>query len=307
MSQKIVVTGASGFIGKALVQCLAEQYQVVAPLRQAVDFGTDAIQVPIIQDIGHLPAECDWLANTDVVIHIAAMAHRVGAALADFQRVNTQATLALAQKAVDYGVKRFIFISSIGVLGASNSVPFKFNDTPAPEEPYAVSKLQAEIGLTQLAKATGLELVIIRPPLVYGPGAPGNFSKLNNLVSSGLPLPFGKVNNKRSFVALANVVDLISTCITHPKATNQTFLVSDDHDISTTELLKLMALAKGKAVWLLPVPVSCLTFVAGCFGKKALIQKFCGNLQVDINHTKTTLNWQPPLSVADGIAQCFKD
>lgn len=249
------------------------------------------------------------LQAVDVVIHCAAQAH-IGKGFierqADFYQINYDTTLKLARQAKDAGVKRFVFISSIGVNGSHNRHwAFKYDDVAAPWDEYTQSKYAAELGLRQLAKETGLEVVIIRPPLVYGANAPGNFGKLINAIRNGHFLPLGAINNQRSFVALDNLVDLIITCVTHPHAANQTFLVSDDEDISTTQLLEMIARAAGKSPRLLPVPMSWLRLAGKLTGKQAVIERLCGNLQVDISHTKVTLGWQPPISVEEGIRRCF--
>jgi UDP-glucose 4-epimerase len=304
----ILITGSTGFVGSTVLTALVKAgVSLIAPVRKVTpDHSLPKLQQVEIADLSDIGANLLQLYKPDVVIHIAAKAHAGGVSLAEFRRVNTDATLQLARAAADSGVRRFIFLSSIGVHGISSAKPFQVTDTPAPVEDYAISKLEAEIGLEQIAANTGMEVVIIRPPLVYGPNAPGNFGKLAKLAQKNLPLPLGAIHNKRSLVALDNLVDLIVTCIDHPKAANQTFLVSDDQDISTTELLKLMTRAAGKKPWLLPVPMSWLKLAGKLTGKQAVIDRLCGNLQVDISHTKETLGWKPPVTVEEGIARCFK-
>ncbi len=222
--------------------------------------------------------------------------------LEDFREVNTHGTLNLAQQAADAGVKRFIFISSIKVNGESTELglPFKSDDHFIPTDPYGLSKYEAEVGLRKIAEKTGMEVVIIRPPLVYGPGVKANFAAMMKWVNKGLPLPFGGIkNNKRSLVSVDNLVDLIITCIDHPKAVNQTFLVSDDEDLSTSQLLSNMASALNVPNRLLPIPASWLSLVAKLLGKPAIAQRLCGSLQVDISKTKKLLNWRPPYSTAE--------
>lgn len=305
-AEKILLTGSTGFIGRAVLTRLrAENVQIVAPVRAESDVKWHDVQAPVIADISEFGAFFSEVCGVDTVIHIAAKAHVLGVSLTEFRRVNTVAALELANSAAASGVKRFIFLSSIGINGINNVIPFNVVDEPAPVEDYAVSKLEAEIGLKQIAADTGMEVVIIRPPLVYGPSAPGNFGKLANLARKNLPLPLGAVHNKRSFVALDNLVDLIITCIDHPKAANQTFLISDDQDVSTTELLQMMTRAAGKTPRLIPVPVSWLRFIAKLIGKQAIIERLCGNLQVDIQHTKATLGWKPPMTVEEGIRRCY--
>lgn len=303
---KILITGATGFIGRALLEYLNHgDGFIVAPARRPLTTLPSNVVMPLLSDITVLPDRHDWFNGCNIAIHIAAKAHAAGEPLSVFRHVNTNATLSLARSCADAGVKRFIFLSSIGVNGIGSFKPFTSRDTPAPVEDYAVSKLEAEIGLKQIAKETGMEVVIIRPPLVYGPAAPGNFGKLVQLAKRNLPLPFGAIPNKRSLVALDNLVDLIVNCIDHPKAANQTFLVSDDRDVSTTELLQMMTRAAGKKPRLIRVPVSWLKLAGKLTGKLAVIDRLCGNLQVDISHTKDTLGWTPSITVEEGITRCF--
>jgi nucleoside-diphosphate-sugar epimerase len=228
--------------------------------------------------------------------------------LAEFRRVNVDGTLNLARQAVVAGVKRFIYISSIKVNGEQTSIAQQFAaaDTPAPEDAFGISKWEAEQGLQQLATETDMDIVIIRPGLVYGPGAKGNFSSLVRLVEKGLPLPLGAIRNKRSLVALDNLVDLIITCIDHPAAANQVFLAGDGQDLSTTELLRGVAQAMGKPSRLVPVPTSLLMLGATLLGKKAVAQRLLGSLQVDISKARDLLGWEPPITVEEGLRRCFE-
>jgi nucleoside-diphosphate-sugar epimerase len=303
----ILLTGASGFVGKAVLNALTQaDVSIIAPVRKIIaGCLIDQVQQVTVSELADIDANLFQLYQPDVVIHMAAKAHVAGIPLAEFIQLNTDATLSIAKAAAHSGVRRFIFLSSIGVNGISNTKPFSINDTPMPVEDYAVSKLNAEIGLKQIAADTGMGVVIIRPPLVYGLNAPGNFGKLAKLAEKNLPLPLGAIHNKRSLVALNNLVDLIVTCIDHPNAANQTFLVSDDQDVSTTELLEMMTRAAGKTPRLLPVPVSWLKLAGRLTGKQAVIDRLCGNLQVDITHTKQTLGWVPPITVEEGIRRCF--
>ncbi|KOO58349.1 nucleoside-diphosphate sugar epimerase [Rheinheimera sp. KL1] len=304
---KVLLTGATGYIGKALLASLASKaYLVVAPVRTPLFSLPENVEMPLLKDISMWPDDCNWFTGCDVVIHLAAKAHLQGESVAEYNRVNRDATLNLARLANATGVKRFIFLSSISVNGQTSIKPFDILDRPLPVEDAAVSKFEAEIGLQQIALETGMEVVIIRAPLVYGPNAPGNFGKLLALTQKNLPLPLGAVHNKRSLVALDNLVDFIITCMTHPNAANQTFLVSDDNDISTTELLQMMSYAAGKIPMLLSVPVSWLRLAAKFIGKQVVIDRLCGDLQVDISHTKQTLGWKPPITVLDGIRRCFE-
>ena len=307
MQNKLLITGASGFVGKALVAKLDNRQLVL--LGRAAPQQTDKayFQLDLAADTDYSSA----LAAVEVVIHSAARVHMMhdnaAEPFAAFRQVNTQGTLNLARQAAAAGVKRFIFLSSVKVNGEATAegMAFSNHDTPAPQDAYGISKAEAEAGLKQIAAETAMEVVIIRPPLVYGPGVKANFAAMLKLAQKNLPLPLGAIHNKRSLVALDNLVDLIVTCIDHPKAANQTFLVSDDQDVSTTELLKLMTRAAGKTPWLIPVPMSWLKLAGKLTGKQAVINRLCGNLQLDISHTKHTLGWTPPLTLEQGIAKCF--
>ncbi|UBO72862.1 NAD-dependent epimerase/dehydratase family protein [Aeromonas rivuli] len=315
----ILLTGATGFVGNAVLTQLMQQPEVAirtygrrAPVGVNDDRAADASPQIMSHVVGEISASADYapaLVDVDVVIHCAAQAHINKNATdrqAELNHINCDGTLKLARQAIAADIKRFVFISSIGVNGSHNQKgPFKYDDVAAPWDEYTQSKYAAELGLRQIAKETGLEVVIIRPPLVYGANAPGNFGKLTQTVRYGQWLPLGAVHNQRSFVALDNLVDLIITCVTHPHATNQVFLVSDDQDVSTTQLLEKMSCAAGKSPRLLPVPMSWLRLAGKLTGKHAVIERLCGNLQVDISHTKTTLGWQPPISLEEGIKRCF--
>ncbi|GAA71501.1 NAD-dependent epimerase/dehydratase family protein [Pseudoalteromonas sp. BSi20439] len=306
---KILLTGSTGFIGSKLgCELNRRGYDVVSAVRKKTQQMNEShIAVGELHgNTNFLPA----LLGVHTVIHLAAKAHikeeHLINSAAEFARCNTDATITLAEQAIRSGAKRFIFISSIGVNGSNNTQPFTFDDVPNPAEAYAVSKHHAEIKLQELAKKTGLEVVIIRPPLVYGVGAPGNFGKLVNLAEKNLPLPLGSINNQRSFVAVDNLIDLIITCVGHPNAANKTFLVSDDESVSTSNLLKQLTLAAGKKPLLLPMPVAFLRFIAGCVGKKDHIDKLANSLTIDIEFTKKTLNWKPPITLDEGIRRCFE-
>ena len=304
----VLVTGSTGFVGSRLVSTLATKtrYSVTAITRQSGSL-ENVGQV----EIGAIGPSTNWtkaLRGQDVVIHVAAVAHVPSSddeVLARYQSVNVEGTRNLALQAVKAGVKRFIFLSSIGVNGNTSSEPFRSTDNVNPQEPYAESKWHGEEALKDVCSAEGMEFVILRPPLVYGPNAPGNFGSLTRWVEKGLPLPLGAVHNNRSLVALDNLVDLIITCIHHPGAANETFLVSDGEDLSTTQLLQGVAAAMGKPSRLIPVPASLLQFGATLLGRKAVAQRLLGSLQVDISHTQKCLNWTPPFTVKQGLQRCF--
>jgi nucleoside-diphosphate-sugar epimerase len=312
MAVNVLVTGASGFVGHRVMREVANRVHLrpIGALRTV----PNGVASSIYRKSGDLQSCYDWtecLQNIDVVVHCAARVHVMRESslspLTNFRAVNVEGTLDLARQAAELGVKRFIFLSSIKVNGegtASGSV-YRPNDAPAPIDPYGVSKMEAEFALQALADETGMEVVIIRPPLVYGSGVKGNFASMIKLVGKGLPLPLGAVHNKRSLVALDNLVDLIITCIDHPGAANETFLVSDGEDLSTTQLLQGVAEAMGKPSRLIPVPASLLQFGATLLGKKAVAQRLLGSLQVDISHTRKCLNWTPPLTVKQGLQRCF--
>ena len=308
----ILLTGATGFVGSRLGKALHSKPNVTltAAVRRRVEIPADHIV-----EIQGLDARTDWstaLVSQQVVIHTAARAHimkdEVADPLAEYRRVNVDGTLNLARQSAAAGVKRFIFISSIKVNGDKTPLgrPFTVDHTPAPEDAYSMSKWEAEQALQKLASETGIEVVIIRPPLVYGPGVKGNFANMSKLVAKGVPLPLGAINNQRSLVAVDNLVDLITVCIDHPAATNQVFLAGDGQNLSTTELLRGISRAMGKSVRLIPVPSSLLMLGATLFGKKAIAQRLLGSLQVDITMARNLLGWEPRVSVEEGLKRCYK-
>lgn len=300
----IFLTGASGFIGRTLLQRLiARGCSVTAALRpdaKPLDSSVAVFGFERFDD------HRDWVAGLtghDVVIHCAARVHVMKDAqrdaLAAFRRVNVEGTLALARHAAAAGVKRFIFLSSIKVNGegTERGHPYCADDVPAPGDAYGISKLEAEQGLHEVGRETGMEVVIIRPVLVYGPGVKANFLSMMRWVERGVPLPFGAIDNRRSLVAIDNLVDLIEVCMHHPRAANQTFLVSDGEDVSTCDLLRNIARALNRPSRLLPIPQSLLRIGAGLIGKRALAQRLCGSLQVDIEKTRSVLGWRPPVGI----------
>lgn len=305
----ILVSGANGFLGSALLTQLKGEG---APVRAVVRIATNSNQIAI----GDINSSTNWqraLENIDTVIHTAAHVHVIKPdddnSLSVFRETNREGTLNFARQAAKANVKRFIFISSIKVNGEFTlpGKAFAADDEPAPKDPYGISKWEAETKLQQLAAASDLEVVIIRPPLIYGPGVKGNFLRLIRWANSGVPLPLGAVNNKRSLVALDNLVDLIITCIEHPAAANQTFLAGDGEDLSTTELLQRIGNAMDKRVRLIPVPVGLLFLAASILGKRDMAQRLCGSLQVDISKACSLLGWKPSVPVDEGLHKVFKD
>lgn len=309
----IAVTGAGGFVGRALVaQLVAQGCQDVRALtRQAPDTPVADVRYFCGGDLSALAPWQPALAGVDVLVHAAARAHLLkdtaADPLAEFRRVNTAGTLALAGQAAAAGVRRFVFVSSIGVNGMQTAPgqPFSEADQPQPHNAYALSKWEAEQGLLRLAVETGLEVVIIRPPLVYGCDAPGNFGALMRALQRGWPLPLGAVSNQRSLVSMDNLVDFILAASHHLQAPGQTFLVSDGHDLSTTELVRGMAQAAGVSARLLPVPVWLMQAGASLLGKGDVVQRLCGSLQVDISKAHSLLNWVPPVSVNEGLRRAM--
>lgn len=305
---RILVTGASGFVGRALAERLSRdvRYQLRAASRNFSVFPPE-IDSCLAPSLG---SNADWhqaLNDVSAVVHSAARVHVMNDTaddpLVEFRKVNVDGTLSLARQAAAAGVSRFIFISSIKVNGEGTDLghPYRADDTPDPQDPYGISKMEAEQGLRALASETGMEVVIIRPVLVYGPGVKANFRSMMSWLRKGIPLPLGATGNKRSLVAVDNLVDLIATCIDHPEAANQTFLVSDGEDLSTTQLLLRMGSALGRPARLLPVPASLLQAGAAMLGKRAIAQRLCGSLQVDIGKTRELLGWAPPVSVDDAL------
>ncbi len=304
---KLVLTGSTGFVGSKILSILSSYDVTIIGRKKPLLFQKNNFyKTDVDSTTDYLPA----LIDADVFIHSAARVHmmdeNVADPLAEFRATNTAGTLNLAKQAAEAGVKRFIFISSIKVNGESTLLnkPFQADDDMAPQDPYGISKAEAEQGLKNIAKDTGMEVVIIRPPLVYGPGVKANFAALMKLASLGIPLPLGSVkNNKRSMVYIDNLVDLIITCISHPKAANKTFLVSDDDDLSTARMIKELSIALGKKGWLLPIPVTFFEILGKLTGRSAIIDRLCGSLQVDISKTKQLLGWQPPVSVKDAFTK----
>lgn len=305
--KRILITGANGFLGQALTHQLISEHRPVRIVTRCLqEQRSDMLET---KQITALDENTDWaevVKDISVIIHCAARVHVMNEnssdPLEEFRRVNVRGTLNLARQAAASGVRRFIFISSIGVNGSETvGTPFTADDVATPNTPYSISKWEAEQELLALSKVSGLEVVIIRPPLIYGPAAPGNFAQLMRAINLGIPLPFGMLSNKRSYVAIDNVVDLIIRCIDHDAAKNQVFLVSDGVDLSTTELIRRIAKAQQKTIFLLPIPTAWLYVFAKLVRREAQIHKICCSLEIDIKKTTELLMWHPIISIDDAL------
>lgn len=320
---RILITGATGFVGRALVRQLmtadssnasassgvsGPSFDIVAGVRQSSTSLPPSIKQCVV---GNLAVDSDWreaVRGVDAIVHCAARVHVMRDTAKDpldaFRAVNVEGTLSLARQAAKAGVKRFVFVSSIKVNGEATTVgqPFQADDPAVPRDAYGISKHEAEVGLSQLAAESGMEVVIVRPPLVYGRGVKANFRVMMSAVARRVPLPLGCIDdNRRSMVSLDNLVDLLIACTQHPAAANQTFLVSDGEDLSTAQLLRRLGQAMGRPARLLPVPVSWLERGAAVLGRAYVAQRLCGSLQVDISKTRQRLGWVPPIGIDEGL------
>lgn len=306
---RILLTGATGFIGAHICEALLEKFPDKTPLLALRSPCSTSVPCKVLGDFTQNTDWSDALKDVETVIHCAGRAHILNDTSDNpemlFRESNTLATLNLAQQAHSQGVNRFIFLSSIGVNGNASSSPFTPDDDPAPADPYTQSKLEAERGLWRLQQETSMEVVIIRPPLAYGPEAPGNFGLLAKVLRTGLPLPLSGIENARSFVSVWNLADLVTTCVDHPQAANQTFLVRDGEDVSTSELLRKMAIAQGQTPKLFWLPSTLLKAGATLVGKRQMYDRLFDSLQVDDTATRETLDWEPPLSLDEGIKRSF--
>ena len=310
---KILVTGATGFVGSPLIRLLSSQgHQVIGAVRSQSNVSVDTFAGVELKAVGDIHGSLDWmpcLAGVDVVVHLANRAHVLHESdanpLALYRTINTEGTLQLARQAAAAGVKRFIFISSVKVNGESTLPGQRFSPASEhiPGDHYGLSKYEAEQGLKELSLKTGMEVVIIRPPLIYGPGVKANFLKMMRWVEKGIPLPLGSITNQRSLLGIDNLLDFIGVCLTHPKAAGQTFLISDDHDVSTTELLKEIANAMHRSSRLLAVPQFVLEKCLILLGQGHNAERLCASLKLDITLAKTQLSWKPPYSFKDQMSK----
>lgn len=302
-----MITGSSGFVGATLLARLVRErsHIVRVACRSEMSLTAERVESEIVGNIDSFTRWEGAVSGVDTVIHLAARVHMMNDTstdpLAEFRRVNTEGTLNLARQAAEAGVRRFIFLSSVKVNGETGF--FRESDVEDPQDPYAISKCEAEQGLRRIAAETGMAVVIIRPPLVYGPGVKANFQSLMRAVGKGVPLPLGAIDNRRSLVGIDNLVDLIVTCIDHPAAANETFLVSDGEDLSTPELVRRIARALGKPARLFPVSPALLKAAATLLGRREAVERLLSSLQVDISKTRDLLGWRPPVSVDAGLTR----
>lgn len=297
----VLLTGDTGFIGKNLLSKKRNEKLTFITTNDSCDRGSVFIN-----------GSTDWsnkLDNIQAIVHLAGIAHKYDVNEETYRSTNLEGTLNLAKSAAEQGVKRFIFLSTTNVFQQDGVIT---TNTPIkPSNLQAQIKYETEIELAKISKALGINIITIRSPLVYGPGVKANFAAMLKLAATGIPLPFGCINhNKRSMVYVENLISLIVECLDNPNAANKTFLVSDDNDLSTKKFVKGLSLGLGKSCLMLPVPKLLFSIAGKVLGKSAVIDRLCGSLQVDINHTKDTLSWQPPYSVAQGFAattKYFKD
>ncbi len=313
---RILITGATGFVGSFLCKLLLAEGNIVrgtllkseAPMLLA-----ENTESSVIDPLGPDTAWDDALTGVDAVIHLAARVHIMSDPstdpLAEFRRVNVSGTMQLARESVKCGVKRFVFVSSIKVNGEETTMPYTTNSSAIPVDAYGISKWEAEQELRKIEDETGLEVVVIRPTLVYGPGVKANFLNMMKIISRGIPLPLSSINNKRSLIYVGNLVDALAICATHPNAAGKTYLVSDGEDVSTPELIQRTAKALDVPARLFPVPVSLMKLLGKLTGKSGAVNRLTGSLTVDSSKIRQDLGWKPPYTMEEGLretAEWFK-
>lgn len=299
---RICVSGANGFLGRALCSYLSGDGHVVVRTVRSKDKEACAV--------GEIGPDTDWreaLNGCDAVVHLAARVHvmhdKATEPMTEYRKVNVEGTRKLAQQAAQIGIKRFIFMSTIKVFGEGRDIPYGENDQAAPEDAYAASKWEAEKVLSQIARETGMEVVVLRPPLVYGPGVKGNFFSLMRAIDRGVPLPLGGIRNRRSLIYLGNIVDAVRVCLVHPSAAGKTFAVSDRDDVSTPELVRRVAASLGCKSLLLPLPVAWMKWVGILLGKRKAVDRLVGSLAVETGSIHKELGWSPPFDMQAGISE----
>ncbi len=311
--KKILVTGASGFIGNSICQTLSRSGRFVRGAVRSLNLISENSGIEYVQ-VGDFCYKKDWkdvLQGIDCVVHCAGRAHKINKfdsnSLKLYQIINVEVTRRLAEESIKAGIKRFVFLSSVGVLGTDTNdrLPFSISDEPNPVEDYAISKLEAEKVLSNISNKSDLEVVVLRIPLVYGPQVKGNLLRLIKLINLGIPLPFGAIKNHRSMIGLDNLVDILIRCIDHPEAKGETFLVSDGEDLSTVQLINLIASSMGRNIHLFPLSLYLLNFVGHILGKQKEIDRLVGSLKINDSYVRKKLNWIPPVSVAEGIRRMF--
>ncbi len=313
---KVMITGSNGFVGTGISRVLEKtNFKLVKPQRAEISLSNNQKlggKNQIMNGIGPFTNWERYLSGVDTVIHCAAITDPEISVYSNYysalRSINVDGTLNLARQAVSQGIRRFIFISSIKVNGDFTRIncPFAHDDNPSPSDAYSKSKYDAEKGLWEISRKTKLEIVIIRPPLIYGPNVKGNFAKLIKLVKYGFPLPLLKIKNERSFIGIDNLADLVFRCIKHPKASNQVFLASDDHDLSTPDLLRYIAKAMDKPSILFPFSPEMLLKIASFCNQNTMADRLLRSLQVDISYTKNLLDWSPPIDIETGFRRCFQ-
>ncbi len=306
----VLVTGADGFVGKALcAEMVSRGWNIRAAVRTKEKINNLPGEIQIIET-GPIGPDTEWrdaLNNVDAVVHLAGRAHIMDDSSSDplleYRIVNTAGTECLAKAAAGKGIRRFIFMSTIKVNGEGGTDPYNENDTPNPKDPYSMSKWEAEIKLTEISSQTGMEIVIIRAPLVYGPGVKANFLKLLKAVDKGIPMPFAGMNNCRSMIYLYNLADLIIKSMTDPKAAGKTYLASDCEDVSTADLIRNISKVMGRNSRLFYLPLSVLKLLGNITGHADEIDRLTGSLTVDASLVKSELNWTPPFTLIQGLKE----